>query len=366
MGASPDPAAACANRAVPAILQICDGLLGEVGRRSHLFAWLRSPGSGPGEWLAVDAYYPANRLVVVCREHPGGDEHLYAELVPAHGLALLALAPSELGADPEASELADPDAIGLALSSRIAELDLPPRPIPSCEPESPSQRPRDGAIARVAASLAQATVPDVFVPAPSAARAAATERATRFAAAHRDRPAADTGRRPAPAPARRTVATLVPYVSRRPAVPVASRALATVARERPRAAARGRPARQGDAPPAAAAVGLILGLALAAVLSLELYAGVGRLALGGGHVLLGFGIALDGCSRVLGTVAARRSGELGWAWGCVLFGCPAVAAFAMFGPDGPVTTEPAPLAGLVAVLAGLLLVAAVLINVLGS
>ena len=37
-----------------AILATCDRLLDEVGRRRHMFAWLRAPGSSVGEWLAVD------------------------------------------------------------------------------------------------------------------------------------------------------------------------------------------------------------------------------------------------------------------------------------------------------------------------
>jgi hypothetical protein len=226
----------------------------------------------------------------------------------------------------------------------------------------------------------------VFEPQPSAARAAATERAARYVAARKARPQAaaqrtpvghtspavqrsPTGQRNAPTqasrgPAQRMVATLVPYVSRRP--PVAPRAKTTAAHDRLVAAAQGRARRRSEATPEAAAVGLLVGVALAAVLSLELYAGVGGLALSGGHVFLGFGLALDACSRALGTVAARRAGELRWAWACVLVGCPAVAAFAVFGRDGPVVTEPAPLAGLVAVLAGLLITVAVVGNALSG
>jgi hypothetical protein len=50
---------------------MCDRLLDEVGRRRHMFAWLRAPGAGAGEWLAVDAYYPRARLVVMCGPSPG-------------------------------------------------------------------------------------------------------------------------------------------------------------------------------------------------------------------------------------------------------------------------------------------------------
>ena len=86
----------------PTILSMCDHLLGEVGRRHHMFAWLRAPGAGAGEWLAVDAYYPRARLVVMCRSSPGPHDALYRELVPAHGLGLLTLDPPALGNDREA------------------------------------------------------------------------------------------------------------------------------------------------------------------------------------------------------------------------------------------------------------------------
>ena len=47
-----------------------------------MFAWLRAPGAGADEWLAVDAYYPRARLVVMCRSRPGPHDSLYRELVP--------------------------------------------------------------------------------------------------------------------------------------------------------------------------------------------------------------------------------------------------------------------------------------------
>src|ERR1700729_2448164 len=88
----------------PTILSICDHLLGEVGRRHHMFSWLRGPGAGADEWLAVDAYYPRARLVVMCRSRPGPHDSLYRELVPAHGLGLLTLDPAVLGNDRQAVE----------------------------------------------------------------------------------------------------------------------------------------------------------------------------------------------------------------------------------------------------------------------
>jgi membrane protein YdbS with pleckstrin-like domain len=84
---------------VATILDLCDQILVEIGRRSHCFAWLRAPEAGAEEWLAVDAYYPANRLVVICRSGPGARDRLAAELVPAHGLRLLALDLASLGRD---------------------------------------------------------------------------------------------------------------------------------------------------------------------------------------------------------------------------------------------------------------------------
>ncbi len=109
------------------ILGLCDRVLCEVGRRDHLFAWLRPPGPGTDDWLVVDSYYPSKRLVVVCREQPTAHDHLYAELVPSHGLHLLALTPRELGGDPADVEL--------ALRALIAELELPFRQAAAPEPQ---------------------------------------------------------------------------------------------------------------------------------------------------------------------------------------------------------------------------------------
>jgi len=338
---------------VTSVLVLCDRVLGEIGRRCHLFSWLRAPGSGPEEWLPVDAYYPGNRLVVICREEPTEHDRLYTELVPAHGLRLLELAPSELSADAAHAEL--------TLRRLIAELNLPPRPAPRAQDDD-GEGPRDSPVARVVASFAQATAPDMFGGrVPSGTRSAATERGARFIAprfAGPRPPSATTANRArdeAPPPTARSTAT----THRRPASltrPPVTREM-SLRRATP-ALARAR--RRHPAAPETSALGVLLGLALALAVGAELYFGVGSLALAGGHLLLALGIAFDAGSRALGVVAAGRAGDARWAWACVIGGSPAVAAFAVFGPEGPLVTEPGPLAGLAAVLAALLIVLAVL------
>ena len=233
---------------IPEILDLTDRLLGERGRRSHLFTWLRRPGGGPADWLAVDAYYPGNKAVVVCRDTAGPHREAFGELIPAHGLRLLEIDRAQLvgGREP----------VRRALEQQIAQLG--PLPERSPPPNRASQTPA--------------------TPTPS-------ER-------HVSRPAGE-----------RQVA------------------------------------------------GVLAGLALAAVLVAEVYAGVARAGFDSGHVLLAFGLALDVSSRGLGTIAAGREGSSEWAWWCALGGSPVVAWFALFQQDGPVRTEPAPLAGLIGILA---------------
>jgi hypothetical protein len=98
-------------------------------------------------------------------------------------------------------------------------------------------------------------------------------------------------------------------------------------------------------------LGVMVGLVLVAVIAIEVYAGVTRAGIDAGRVLLAFGLALDACARALGTIAAGHTGDRGWAWACALGGSPLVASFVMFREEGPVTTDPAPLAGLLALLA---------------
>jgi hypothetical protein len=95
-------------------------------------------------------------------------------------------------------------------------------------------------------------------------------------------------------------------------------------------------------------LGVLEGVALATVLFIEMYVGVVGAGLDGGRVVLAFGLALDACSRALGTIAAGRALAGDWAWGCALGGSPVVAVFALFRGDGVVAVEPAPLAGLIA------------------
>jgi hypothetical protein len=249
----PGPARADGRLGIPEILDLTDRLLAERGRRSHLFTWLRRPDGGPADWLAVDAYYPTNKVVVVCKETAGPYREVFAELVPAHGLRLLEIDRGQLGGSRESARR--------ALEHHIAQLG----PLPE----------------RSAAPVNRASEPATATP--------------------------------------------------------------------PRLA---RPARERQA------AGVLAGFALAAVLVAEVYAGVARAGFDSGKVLLAFGLALDACSRGLGTIAASREGSSEWAWWCALGGSPVVAWFALFQQSGPVRTEPAPLAGLIGVLALLVLAVA--------
>src|SRR5947209_2442817 len=89
-----------------AILSLCDRLLGEVGRRRHMFGWLRPNGAAPGSWLEIDAYYPGHRLVVAFGTEDGPNAQILRALVPQHGLRLLYVAPEDLGSSVEEVESA--------------------------------------------------------------------------------------------------------------------------------------------------------------------------------------------------------------------------------------------------------------------
>jgi hypothetical protein len=249
----------------PTILSMCDSLLGEAGRRHHMFTWLRAPGAGAGEWLAVDAYYPRARLVVICRSGPGPHDSLYRELIPAHGLGLLTLDPAALGTDRETVEA--------SLARKFLDL--------------------SGDAARGRSR-------------PSATRAAA---------------------RNAPAPEWTPI-----KVEHTPV-------------------ARGFV--QG--------LGILAGLAFAALLIVELYLGVIKVAFDDHRLVLGLAIVLELLSRALGTVAAERAERRGWACVCAIVGAPAVA-WVMLLRRPRIDVEPAPLAGLLALLAGAVAVLALVIG----
>jgi len=102
------------------VLALCDRHLDEVGRRNHLFGWLRPPGGGADAWLPVDAYYPRNRLVVLYRARARTHDQVYRELVPQHGLRLLVLSPDELGTTAAGARR--------ALAAMLARLEPSPAP----------------------------------------------------------------------------------------------------------------------------------------------------------------------------------------------------------------------------------------------
>jgi hypothetical protein len=140
---------------------------------------------------------------------------------------------------------------------------------------------------------------------------------------------------------------------------------------RDRAPAQGPPAagwtpvkveRTAVAPAVEQGVGMVLGLALACVLIAEVYLDV-VYVFGAGRVVLAFAIALDACSRALGTAAAARAGERGWACTCAIGGAPVVAWFALRLRSEGSEVEPSPLAGL---LAGLALALALVSLIVGG
>jgi hypothetical protein len=97
---------------VGVVLDLCDRLLGEIGRRLHRFSWLRPLGGAIDDCLICDAYYPSNRLVVICREEGSEPDALYAKEVPRNGLLLLVVTPAELGMDRLAASEALVEQIG--------------------------------------------------------------------------------------------------------------------------------------------------------------------------------------------------------------------------------------------------------------
>jgi hypothetical protein len=158
-------------------------VLGEVGRRAHLFSWLRAPDAEPIDWLPVDAYYPRQRLVVLFDLERSPHAELYGRLIPAHGLRLLSLEPDALPPDPQRARIAVERRIG---ALRTAAPAPPPRE------RSPRESPVITAVASLIRPVAARPAPP---PRPTKSRAAAAERAARLLAARREEP-----RQPVPAP----------------------------------------------------------------------------------------------------------------------------------------------------------------------
>ncbi len=253
-----------------AILNLCDGLLEEVGRRRHLFSWLRAPGAAAGEWLPVDAYYPARRVIVMRGEADDDVAAVVDELIPAHGLRLLRIRPGDSEAD---------------VRERITALELPLREVFDLSVGADVSR--ESVLSRMSASLVQATAP------PARQRARRMPRGAQAAAAAAAAP-----------------------------------------------------------PEPSLALGIVVGVALAFALGIELFVGIGEVALGSHpHWLLAFGFALDAVARALGTIAGERVGRLDWSLWSIIGGSPAVAAFTLFRREGRMTTEPGPIAGLMSVIA---------------
>jgi hypothetical protein len=130
---------------------ICDGVLGERASRQHRFDWLRGdPGKdGIGRALPVDAFYARHRLVIEYRErqhdeanaffdkpdrltisgvHRGEQRRRYdalrETLIPARGLRLLIVRPTDLEADSRGrlrrDRPHDLDALGRLISAATA------------------------------------------------------------------------------------------------------------------------------------------------------------------------------------------------------------------------------------------------------
>jgi hypothetical protein len=133
----------------------------------------------------------------------------------------------------------------------------------------------------------------------------------------------------------------------------------------PRPEPRRRPSGHDDAAQIET-LGVVLGITILAVACAEVFLGVAKFGLGDGHVVLAFGLALDACARTVGAIAAARTGTQAWAWLSALGGSPFVASFALFQPSGPVKIDPAPLAGLISIVATALTVIGIVAAVAGS
>jgi hypothetical protein len=350
----PEPAAEESDSGtlpLEAILSLCDRLLKEPGRRRHLFAWLRAPGAGPEEWLAVDAYYPARRVVVVWDPHNRPHGHLYEELVPQHALRLLEIDPDQLGGDLAAAKQ--------TLERMIATL-APVMPTAI----APQPRRTESAAARSAESAGARSTKTgtarrtLSVPRPRRTMTEALAALARAPAQEAASPAPAGPRRQAVARAARHIGGSEARILQLPARrrPLARQVLGPTVRG-PRSAV---PA-EASSPVAMATLAVTLMLVLGA----EMYLDVVKIAVDSSLILLAFGIALDACARGLGTIAAARAGTQAWAWACLLGGTPVVAAFALRSSEEP-PVEPAPLAALLSLLAGLIVAIALLAQALSS
>jgi hypothetical protein len=271
---------------VTQVMNVCDRILGEPARRNHLFAWLRAPGAAADEWLPVDGYYPGNKLVVVWHASPAPSDHVYSELVPAHGFRLLELTPDDLGGDQASA--AD------RLRARIDALGPAPR-------RAREAQARESTMTRAVWSLAP-TRPETGPAAPS----------------------------PDAAPSQGAVPTRHEDDGATASVP-------------PRPSVEVRPLGAG--------FGALLGVVLTAALVAEVYLGVVFLGFDHGQPLLALALTLDTAARTLGTMAAAHAGLADWAWRCALGGSPLVAMFVTFVRREAVAAEPAPLAGVISLLA---------------
>jgi len=322
---APSRVAATAELPADLILSLCDRLIGEVGRRRHLFSWLRAPGGGADSWLPIDAYYPGHRLVVLCRSEEAPEDPLVDDLVPKHGLRLLRISPAQLGTDVPVVEL--------RLARMVDALTPPP-----LRREGEGTGGGEGVLARAVGSMSRAGrsrgAADGSSSRPAGIEGSGPARADGSRAARADgsqaaradgsrASGADSSRAATATPSRASFAS----PSRAPAAAVVAAVGPRAAYAGPRSLVAARPARAAvPAKPEAVAAGVVAGMLLAAICLLEVYLGVFKVAIARGHVVLGIGIATDACARAIGTIAASRTRRRGWAWACAIVGSPAVAA----------------------------------------